>query len=300
MINRLLSLEDLESFTENNGNVIYAVGNYLTIDDALGREFELEKLGFNNLSILEYENGVLTVYTPPVAQKDQEVTKEEAKDEDNNLDSLLVTKKEDAVKKEIDFSNSTVYRVQIGAFNVNLSEKIFQGVDNVVSFKGNDGLVRYMTGSFDNCSDAINYRHQMRSRGFEDAFVVTFKDGKRVPLSKSISKKKAPKILKKKSVKKEVKLESKKEKNVDLKFYVQIGIFPEILSADDLSMMSEINNVRKQASGSFYKYLSDEYGEYSLAASQLQMIKSTGFKDAFIIATLNGKEISLKKALSLD
>ena len=74
----------------------------------------------------------------------------------------------------------------------------------------------------------------MRSRGFEDAFVVTFKDGKRVPLSKSISKKKAPKILKKKSVKKEVKLESKKEKNVDLKFYVQIGIFPEILSADDL------------------------------------------------------------------
>jgi len=300
MINRLLSLEDLESFTENNGNVIYAVGNYLTIDDALGREFELEKLGFNNLSILEYENGVLTVYTPPVAQKDQEVTKEEAKDEDNNLDSLLVTKKEDVVKKEIDFSNSTVYRVQIGAFNVNLSEKIFQGVDNVVSFKGNDGLVRYMTGSFDNYSDAINYRNQMRSRGFEDAFVVTFKDGKRVPLSKSISKKKAPKILKKKSVKKEVKLESKKEKNVDLKFYVQIGIFPEILSADDLSMMSEINNVRKQASGSFYKYLSDEYGEYSLAASQLQMIKSTGFKDAFIIATLNGKEISLEKALSLD
>lgn len=297
MINRLLSLEDLESFTENNGNVIYAVGNYLTIDDALGREFELEKLGFNNLSILEYENGVLTAYTPPVSKQDQEVLKEEANEEANKIDSLLVTKKEDIVKTEVDFSNSTVYRVQIGAFNVNLSEKIFQGVDNVVSFKGNDGLVRYMTGSFDNYSDAINYRNQMRSRGFEDAFVVTFKDGKRVPLSKSISKKKAPKILKKKSVKKEVELESKK---VDLKFYVQIGIFPEILSANDLSMMSEINNVRKQASGSFYKYLSDEYSEYSLAASQLQMIKSTGFKDAFIIATFNGKEISLEKALSLD
>ena len=299
MINRLLSLQDLESFTENNGNVIYAVGNYLTIDDALGREFELEKLGFNDLSILEYENGVLTIYTPQISKQDQEV-KEEIKEEDNKIDSSLVTKKEDDVKADINYSNSTIYRVQIGAFNVNLSEKIFQGVDNVVSFKGNDGLVRYMTGSFDNYSDAINYRNQMRSRGFEDAFVVTFKDGKRVPLSKSISKKKAPKILKKKSVKKEVKLESKKEKNVDLKFYIQIGIFPEILSANDLSMMSQINNVRKQASGSFYKYLSDEYGEYSLAASQLQMIKSTGFKDAFIIATLNGKEISLEKALSLD
>ncbi|MFL2568150.1 MAG: hypothetical protein ACJ0QK_05080 [Flavobacteriales bacterium] len=38
--------------------------------------------------------------------------------------------------------------------------------------------------------DAISYRFQMRSRGFEDAFVVTFKDGERVPLNKSISTKK--------------------------------------------------------------------------------------------------------------
>ena len=90
-----------------------------------------------------------------------------------------------------------------------------------------------------------------------------------------------------------------KEKN-DLRFFVQIGVFPEILSASDLSMMSEVNNVRKQASGSFYKYFSEEFNDYSLAASQLQMIKSIGFSDAFIISTLNGEEISIEKALSLD
>jgi len=300
IINKLLSIEDLESFTENNGDVIYAVGNYLTIDDALGREYELEKLGFDNLSILEYENGVLSVYNPVILNQDQQVTNEEVEAKEIIKDSSTVSDQDDVVKNKIDESNSTVYRVQIGAFNVNLSEKIFEGVENVVSFKGNDGLVRYMTGSFDNYSDAINYRSQMRSRGFEDAFVVTFKEGKRVSLSKSITKKKNPKTLNKKSIQKQIKVENKKEKNVDLKFYVQIGIFPEVLSANDLSMMSEINNVKKQASGSFYKYISDEYGEYSLAASQLQMIKSTGFEDAFIIATLNGKEISLEKALSLD
>ena len=46
------------------------------------------------------------------------------------------------------------------------------------------------------------------------------------------------------------------EKLDKLSFYVQIGVFPEILSATDLSMMSEIDNVRKQSSGSFYKYFS--------------------------------------------
>lgn len=301
MINKLLSLEDLESYTEDNGNVIYAVGNYLTIDDALGREYELEKLGFNNLSILEYENGILSAYKPPVIV--EEIVEEdvvEAKDTDTtstdeSKESVPLNSEE---SPSVDIE-TTVYRVQIGAFNVNLSERIFEGVENVVSFKGNDGLVRYMTGSFNNYSDALNYRSQMRSRGFEDAFVVTFKNGERVPLSKSISKKSSQKRSKPVISKKEVKAQ-KPEKLDKLSFYVQIGVFPEILSATDLSMMSEIDNVRKQPSGSFYKYFSQEYNEYSLAASQLQMIKSIGFTDAFIIATLNGNEISIEKALKLD
>ena len=298
MINRLLSLEDLESFTENNGNVIYAVGSYLTIDDALGREFELEQRGFNNLTILEYENGNLSIYTPPSAIEEPVV--EESNDTLTPIDSSNISndEKEDIIQPQANIE-STVYRVQIGAFNIKLSEKIFEGVDNVVSFKGNDGLVRYMTGSFNNYSDAINYRSQMRSRGFDDAFVVTFKDGKRVPLSKSISKKNTAKKTKA-TAKKIIEVEKKKEKINDLLFFVQIGVFPELLSASDLSMMSEINNVRKQPSGSFYKYFSENFQEYSSAASKLQMIKSIGFTDAFIISTLNGKEISLEKALELD
>ena len=291
MINRLLSLEDLESFTENNGNVIYAVGSYLTIDDALGREFELEQLGFDNLKILEHENGILKLYVPPVIEETIEEEKEEKVDE-------VINEETESVVQEVQLP-STVYRVQIGAFNINLSEQIFEGVDNVVSFKGNDGLVRYMTGSFDNYSDAINFRSQMRSRGFEDAFVVTFKDGKRIPLSKSISKTNTSKKSKN-LIKKTVKVEKKNKKKNDLLFFVQIGVFPEILSPSDLSMMSEIKNVRKQLSGSFYKYFSENFQEYSSAASKLQMIKSIGFSDAFIISTLNGKEISLEKALELD
>ena len=141
MINKLLSIEDLQSFTEDDGNVIYAVGNYLTIDDALGREYELEKIGFDNLSILEYENGVLSAYSPPIVKDDD--TKNDSDDISNDTLVLINDEKEEETEKnELAIIESTVYRVQIGAFNVNLSERIFEGVDNVVSFKGNDGLVR--------------------------------------------------------------------------------------------------------------------------------------------------------------
>tara|TARA_B100001093_G_scaffold299801_1_gene285887 strand:- start:18 stop:656 length:639 start_codon:yes stop_codon:yes gene_type:complete len=154
-----------------------------------------------------------------------------------------------------------------------------------------------MTGSFDNYSDAISYRSQMRSRGFEDAFVVTFKDGERVPLNKSISTKKNV-VKEKKPANKQKQVQKNVKKKNDLVFVIQIGVFPEILSPEDLSMMSKINNVKKESTGSFYKYYSENFSEYSLAASKLQKIKSIGFADAFIISNLNGKEISLEKALN--
>ena len=298
VINKLLSLEDLESIALDDGNVIYAVGSYLTIDEALGREYELEKLGFNDLDLLESENGILTLYRPKVVE---EIVDEEM------IDSLKLSK---LISDSIPIVNSsiknqqasTVYRVQIGAYNIKLSEKVFDGVDNVVSFKGNDGLVRYMTGSFGNYSDAVKYKAQMRSRGFEDAFVVTFKNGKRVLLSKSITTKKSNE--RNTSIKNKSNLSNsksaKKVSKVDLKFIVQIGVFAEILSANDLSMMSTISNVKNEVSGGFYKYFSQDYKEYSLAATKLGKVKTAGFKDAFILSKLNGIEISLEKALELS
>jgi cell division protein FtsN len=298
VINKLLSLEDLESIALDDGNVIYAVGSYLTIDEALGREYELEKLGFNDLDLLESENGVLTLYRPKVVEEIADAEKI-----DSLKQSKLISDSIAIVNSSIENQEaSTVYRVQIGAYNIKLSEKVFDGVDNVVSFKGNDGLVRYMTGSFGNYSDAVKYKAQMRSRGFEDAFVVTFKNGKRVLLSKSITTKKSNKI--KKSVKNKSNLSNsksaKKVNKVDLKFIVQIGVFAKILSANDLSMMSEISNVKNEASGGFYKYFSQDYKEYSLAATKLEKVKTAGFKDAFILSKLNGIEISLEKALELS
>jgi hypothetical protein len=278
--------------------VVYAVGHYLTIDDALGREFELENAGFDNLELLEIKDGILSIYRPQLVEDvvSENTIKTDSLIKDKlNTDSVVSV--ENVVGKKVD-TPSTVYRIQIGAYNVTLPEKVFDGVDNVVSFKGNDGLVRYMTGSFGNYSDAIQYKAQMRARGFEDAFVVTFKDGKRIPLNKAIITKKVNKV-KKSSKKVKVKSTSKSNK-LGLKFIIQIGVFPEILSANDLSMMSKINNVKNEASGSFYKYYSQEFDEYSLAATQLQKVKSVGFNDAFILSTLDGEAISLEKALELN
>ena len=58
----------------------------------------------------------------------------------------------------------------------------FKGVENVISYKGNDGLTRYTTGSFSDYEKAVSYMYEMRARGFDDAFIVTYKNGKRINL----------------------------------------------------------------------------------------------------------------------
>ena len=68
VINKYLSLDDLESIPQDNGVVIYAVGTYNTLDDALSREYELEAKGFNETSILVDNNGVLSDYAMPIPE----------------------------------------------------------------------------------------------------------------------------------------------------------------------------------------------------------------------------------------
>ena len=81
------------------------------------------------------------------------------------------------------------FRVQIGAFNVILDKQIFDGIENVVSFTDSDSLIRYMSGSFKKYSDAVEYQAEMIARGFDDAFIVTYKNGVRIGMNYQLKNK---------------------------------------------------------------------------------------------------------------
>ena len=294
IINKLLSLDDLESMSNEDGSIIYAVGSYLTVDEALNREFNLEKAGFKNLDILEVNNGALSIYRPQIVDQSTELIDKEDSSK-LNVDSSLVEKNnansDEVIKIKDANSSGTVFRVQIGAFKVVLNDEVFSGVKNVISFKGNDGLTRYMTGSFTDYKDAVLYSQEMKARGFEDAFIVTYKDGEKVALNVAIEKNNK-KIIKQKNT-------TTKKVKVDVSFRIQIGVFKDEISPKDLEKLSKISNLTKEPSGNFYKYYSSSYNNFIDASSELEMIKSFGFTDAFMIAQKDGGLISIEKARML-
>ncbi|MEC7863704.1 MAG: SPOR domain-containing protein [Bacteroidota bacterium] len=287
MANKLLSLDDLESFTMDDDFVWYAVGNYSTLEGAMSRRdgSSLESQGFDDTYIIVDNNGEISYYVEPTLEveiEDEEVVVASDKEVDtNDIDESIV--------KEVDEPiNETTYRIQIGAFNKPLSDEVFVGVNNVISFIGKDGLVRYMAGSFIEYKDAIDYQYQMKARGFDDAFIVTYKNGERISLNVAIKTKNTNLVVKEKG---------SNEVAIDLKFTVQIMVNEALVSADDLKKMSTLDNFDKKAKGSdMYEYYAGTYSSLEEANIQLEKAKLAGFSDTFVFATKNGERITLEQA----
>ncbi|HSY60577.1 MAG TPA: hypothetical protein VK796_01825 [Cytophaga sp.] len=83
-------------------------------------------------------------------------------------------------------AKGVVYKVQIGAFKNKDLSKYF---DNNKNFSGEvdaDGTKKYTLGAFSTYWEADNFKKYLREMGVSDAWVVAYKDGKRVELKDAL------------------------------------------------------------------------------------------------------------------
>lgn len=75
------------------------------------------------------------------------------------------------------------FKVQICSSSVSLAqdEKKFEGVENVWEYR-EGGLYKYTVGSNKDLGSASALRRELCRKGFQDAFVVSFQNGKRIPV----------------------------------------------------------------------------------------------------------------------
>jgi N-acetylmuramoyl-L-alanine amidase len=119
-----------------------------------------------------------------------EQTKELKKEVEVKIEEPIVkeeTKKEKKDKKKDDVEEGVVFKVQIATSSVktDLKPENFKGVEDVGLYEAG-GLYRYTVGNEKSMDGANILQLQLRGKGFEDAFIVAFKDGKRIPISEAI------------------------------------------------------------------------------------------------------------------
>jgi septal ring factor EnvC (AmiA/AmiB activator) len=73
------------------------------------------------------------------------------------------------------------YRVQIGAYEQSKIDKDLETTDQLALEKGGD-LQKIALGRFRNYDDAKKLQTQLQNKGLKDAWVVSYKDGVRVPI----------------------------------------------------------------------------------------------------------------------
>jgi cell division septation protein DedD len=82
-----------------------------------------------------------------------------------------------------------VYCVQLGAFKgevpTDIATKILQFADKGVKnyYEDDTQLTYYQVGIYGSKDDAETLRKQVQEKGLSDAFIVVWKDGKKVPMS---------------------------------------------------------------------------------------------------------------------
>ncbi|MFZ9044246.1 MAG: Ezrin/radixin/moesin family protein [Cyclobacteriaceae bacterium] len=75
-----------------------------------------------------------------------------------------------------------VFKVQIGAFKKKDLSKYKNAGSNFTADKNADGLQTYALGVFRDYWDADTFKKYLREMGVKDAFIASYKDGKRVPI----------------------------------------------------------------------------------------------------------------------
>lgn len=263
---QLLSIPDVRT-VEHGDTISFVVGGYDHLPEALRRQLELKKQGVNGHVVAQEGDRLMEV--PDEIARAQAAG---AGTENGPTGS----------------SHKTIVRVQLGAFKHKLSKNIFQGIDDLVTLHGEDGLTRYYTGVYTDVNEAAKHKVDMLMRGFDGAFLVAFRDGKRVSLKEAGAKLTRPESLKDKPVggiNKEL-----------VRYKVQLGTFAGNVPSDVMGKLIEIGNVSHVTGAEDTRYYYGSFKTRAEANEALKTVQDKGFGDAFVVGELNGQVILAEDA----
>ena len=269
---------------ESGDSVLYVMGGYNEEELAQKIEEIQQDTSINIVDVVEIvDNEIKPVEIP---EKPVETLVEIPEETDTSLVPLMVP------------SSDVSFRIQIGAFRNKLSKSVFRELPTVVSVFGDDSLYRFFSGSFSDKSEAASHKVNLSTSGYNDAFIVAFKDGRRITLKEAGF---------------EVNPDYKDNIEIDtvpsvnpinaklVKFRVQVGAYKEKIPTDALDMYLDIGNVlpKRDIMSGLTKYYLGEFSNYDVAADFRLKLIDKGLIDCFVVGEFKNNIISTKEAKSL-
>ncbi len=209
------------------------------------------------------------------------------------------------------------FRVQIGAFKNQISADRFSGLAPIGAENTPSGLVRYQVGMFNKYQTANAVKNDLRKLKYNDAFVVAYRDGKRISLAEALDtlRKTGEDVTPNANSTAGISTNSNIPINPEATalttapvktsgelntmngvFYtIQIGVYGNNVSAAGLLNLSP---VYKEALPTGYnRYTAGIYNNFDKVKTDRARVNSLGINDAFVSGYLNGQRVTVNEPL---
>lgn len=317
VMDKLLSVPDVQFATMPDSSTVYTVGDYTDYSVAKARQEQLVKEGLPDAKIVYKKGKTYVEATPPVKEGNQGTKPANGNNAannnvvnnnlpNNNVPNNVNNPSNNNVNPNVNNSqgnkasqqSTIVYRVQLGAYSHKLSRDIFANINDLVEVKTENGFYTYSAGSFTNYQEAVNFKTQLITQGFPDAFIKAYKDGKRIPLKDagatfigSSQEDMSEKVTK----------ENNTLDKADIRFKVQIGVFKGAPPKNFMERIKTMPDVTTNvdASGQTH-YVVGSYTSFDAAKKMRDKLAAApALKGAFIVAYFKDKAIPLSQAISI-
>ena len=330
LMTKYLSINDIASTNIDDSTTVYTAGKFNSLLDAENRKKQLVAEGMKDVKVVYKQNGKF--YDAPnlnsanttsnsISNNNTNTTNTNTNTTTNTNENNNQTNTNNSTTNNNTTNNNTtnnaaannstnsnntsnsaisnqgiVLRVQLGAYKNRLSKGVFKDVPNLIEIKTEDGLYKYMTGSFTTFDAAAKHKVDMVLKGYQGAFITAYKDGKRVSLEEAGATK----------MKKEDLQEIEDNTTVNalntklIVFKVQVGVFKNEPPAEKQELFSKLKNLNKETTNSgLNRYVVGSFNDYKQAMDAKNEAIKAGAGDAFIIALYNGEYIPIQEALEL-
>jgi hypothetical protein len=352
VMDKLLSIPDVQSTTTTDSCTIYTVGKYNDFSVAKMRQQQLLQSGLPDARVVYKKGKDFVEATSPVegsVTKNNNQVNNNAQQGNNSLNNNANNnnasnnnqQKNNATNNNVNANNNNVsnnqqannqsnnnvssnnnnqannnanannnaantlpptgnmvYRIQLGAYSHKLSRDVFVNINNLVEVKTENGFYTYSAGSYTNFQDAVNYKTELITQGFPDAFIKAYQNGKRVPLKDAGATFIQPT---KEDMSEQVTHETSTLDKTQISFKVQVGVFrgtPPDELANRYKTMSNLTTDRD--STGMTHYLVGSYNDFNEAKNlRDKLAAEPALKGAFVVAYFKDKPIPLDQALSI-
>ena len=206
---------------------------------------------------------------------------------------------ENPIPMEFSLPKGIIYRVQLGVFSAEPNPDRFKGFYPITGEITSNGLYKYYAGLFKRYKSAENVTKIIKEEGFNDAFIVAYQDGVKIPTEKAISFEPKTTAIIAPEIKKDTLAADTKDKPVEIK--IQIGAFKGKMPEDILNNFKSLsadkvieeflneNGIRIYTIGNFYNF--DKAKDFK------NYLIDKGHQGIFLVAFKDGKKINIADAI---